>query len=142
MRYIYGLCAAVLISAFASSASAVLPFQQEFKKEYIDNLKDKKFAEELNKSDVKCLVCHQGKNKKNRNPFGTEVAKLLTKKDQKNTEKISAALKKVLAMHVDPKNPKSETYLDRLQAGQWPGGKLEDLKKEPKKGAGPEEKKE
>jgi hypothetical protein len=142
MRYIYGLCAALVISAMASPAHAVLQFQQAFKKDYIDSLKDKKFAEELNKSDVKCLVCHQGKNRKNRNVFGLEVAKLLTKKDAKNTEKINAALKKALAMHVDPKNPKSETYLDRLQAGQWPGGKLEDLKKDPKKGAGAEENKE
>jgi hypothetical protein len=88
-------------------------------------------------------VCHQGKaSKKNRNAFGAEVAKLLTKKDIKDHEKIAAGLKKALAMHVDPKDPKSETYMDRLQAGKWPGGTLEDLKKEPKKGAGAQEKKE
>ena len=39
-------------------------------------------------------------------------------------------------MHVDPKNDKSETYLERLNKGQWPGGKLEDLKKDPPKKEG------
>jgi hypothetical protein len=131
----YLLLVPVLIG-IASPASAVLQFQLAFKKEYIDTLKDKKFAEEVNKADVKCLMCHQGKNRKNHNAFGLEVKKLLTKKDAKNTEKIAAALKKALAMHVDPKNEKSETYMDRLQAGKWPGGKLEDLKKDPKKEAG------
>ena len=39
----------------------------------------------------------------------------------------------------------SETYMDRLLASKWPGGKLEDLKKDPPKKAGeaePEAKKE
>ena len=77
--------------------------------------------------------CHQGKQKKNRNEFGKVVGKFLTKKDAKDKEKIAAGLKKALAMHVDPKNDKSETYMDRLKASKWPAGKLEDLKKEPKK---------
>src|SRR5256885_3911239 len=51
----------------------------------------------------------------------------------KDKEKIAAGLKKAFEMHVDPKNDKSETYLDRLKASKWPAGKLEDLKKEPKK---------
>jgi hypothetical protein len=144
MRYCYLLCAAAVLFALASPAGAMPSFYKEFKKDYIDSLKDKKFAEAMDKGDVKCLVCHQGKQKKNRNLFGKEVGKLLTKKDKDNTEKIAAGLKQALAMHVDPKNEKSETYMDRLKAGQWPGGKLEDLKKEPKKSgaAEPEAKKE
>ena len=132
-----------VLMAIAAPAFAVKPFYDEFKKDYLDTAKDKKFAEMVDKGD-KCLVCHQGKNKKNRNVFGQEVAKLLTKKDAKNTEKMDGAFKKVLAMHVDPKDDKSETYLDRLNSGQWPGGKLEELKKDPKKGEGAakEEKKE
>ncbi len=139
----YWLVVPVLV-AIASPAVAVKPFYDEFKKDYLDTAKDKKFAEMVDKGSEKCLICHQGKNKKNRNAFGKEVAKLLTKKDAKNTEKMDAAFKKVLAMHVDPKNEKSETYMDRLNAGEWPGGKLDDLKKEPKKGEGAakEEKKE
>jgi hypothetical protein len=145
MRSLRFLLVVPVLIAFVAPAVALPPFQIEFKKDYTDSLKDKKFAEEMNKADVKCLVCHQGKQKKNRNDFGKVVAKFLTKKDAKDKEKIAAGLKKALAMHVDPKDEKSETYMDRLLASKWPGGKLEDLKKDPPKKAGdaePETKKE
>jgi hypothetical protein len=54
------------------------------------------------------------------------------KKDSKDKEKIQAAIKKVAEMHVDPKDKKSETYLDRIKASKWPGGELKELKEEPK----------
>ena len=136
MRHCRSLLAVPVLFAMVSTAAAIGPFYDEFKKEYLVTHKDQKFAESVDKGGFKCLVCHQGaKSKKNRNAFGKEVAKLLTKKDGKNKEKIDAALKKVLAMHVDPKDKKSETYMDRLNAGKWPGaasGKLDELKKEPK----------
>jgi hypothetical protein len=44
----------------------------------------------------------------------------------------------VVAMHVDPKDKKSETYLDLIKASKWPGGELKQLMEEPKE----EEKKE
>jgi len=140
MRYCYFLCAAVVLFALASPVGAIPQFYTAFKKDYMDSLKDKKFAEAMAKSDVKCLICHQGKQKKNRNSFGKEVAKVLTKKDKSDNEKIAAGLKKALAMHVDPKDEKSETYMDRLKASKWPGGKLEDLMKDPKKDAAAEKK--
>jgi hypothetical protein len=55
------------------------------------------------------------------------------KKDLRDVEKISASIKKALEKHVDPKDEKGETYLDRLKASKWPGGELEKLKKEPPK---------
>ena len=148
MRSLKYLLVVPVLLAFVSPAAAIMPFYNEFKKEYLDKLKDQKFAEAVNKGPDKCLICHQGKaSKKNHNAFGKEfiTQKLLTKKDGKEIEKMDKAFKKVLAMRVDPKNPKSETYLQRLEKGEWPGGKLEDLKKEPKKkdgDAAPEEKKE
>jgi hypothetical protein len=138
MRYCRLLLAAPLLIAIVSPAAAVPPFYIEFKKDYLEQLKDKKFVETVDKADVKCLICHQGKQKKNRNDFGKVVSKFLTKKDAKDKEKIAAGLKKAFAMHVDPKNDKSETYLDRLKASKWPAGKLEDLKKDPKKEPGKE----
>jgi hypothetical protein len=57
------------------------------------------------------------------------------KKDLRDKEKIIASIKKVVEMHVNPEDDKSETYLDRIKAGKWPGGELEDLKKEPPEGA-------
>ena len=144
MRALKYLLVVPVLLAFVSPAAAIKPFYDEFKKDYLDNLKDKKFAEAVDKD--KYFVCHQGaKSKKNRNAFGAEVAKLLTKKDQKDTAKMDKAFKAALAMHVDPKDKKSQTYMDRLNKGEWPGGKLEDLKKEPKKKEGEaakEEKKE
>jgi hypothetical protein len=133
MRALRLLLAVPVLFALVSPAGAIPQFYAEFKKDYLDTLKDKKFAEAMQKSDVKCLICHQGKQKKNRNSFGKEVGKLLTKKDKSDNEKIAAGLKKALAMHIDPKNEKSETYMDRLQASKWPGGKLEDLMKDPPK---------
>src|SRR5215210_2833020 len=98
IRYCRYLIAAGVLIAIAAPALAIPPFQIEFKKDYLDSLKDKKFAEEMNKADVKCLVCHQGKQKKTRNEFGKIVSKFLTKKDGKDKEKIAAGLKKAFAM--------------------------------------------
>jgi hypothetical protein len=35
-----------------------------------------------------------------------------------------AALKTALALHVDPKNDKSDTYLDRVKSSKLPAGEL------------------
>jgi hypothetical protein len=61
------------------------------------------------------------------------VETLDRKKDIKNKEKIIAEIEKAVKLHVDPNDDKSETYLDRIKAGKWPGGELEELKKEPPK---------
>ena len=136
------VAASLLVVVVATQAAlAVPPFAVAFKKEYLDNNEHKEFAEEACKAPNSCLVCHQGKNRKNRNDFGKVVGKLLTKKDGKNTEKIATELKKALDMHVDPKDDKSDTYLDRVKAGKYPVGDLAELKKEPAKGAGEEEEK-
>ena len=134
MRYCRILFILPILVALVSIAKADPKFYAVFKKEYLDKHPDKKFAEAVNKADVRCLVCHQGKKlKKNRNSLGHELAKFLDrKKDLKDDKKIAESIKKVLAMHVDPKNDKSETYMDRLKASKWPGGELEELKKEPK----------
>jgi len=124
----------VIALATARPAPAVLQFYKVYEKEYLDSHTDKKYAEEVKKPSVKCLVCHQGKNRKNHNPFGKHLKGLLDrKKDTKDVEKISATLKKVLELHVDPKDEKSETYFDRIRASKWPGGELDDLKKDPPK---------
>jgi cytochrome c2 len=104
-----------------------------YKTEYLDNHKDKKYTAEVDKGTNKCYVCHQGKNRKHHNKFGQPLVDLLDrKKDANNKEKIKEALKKVVEMHVDPKDKKSETYLDRIKASKWPGGELKELMQEPK----------
>jgi hypothetical protein len=132
MRFCLLLVAASVIALVACPATQATPtIAAQFKKDFTDKLEDKKFAEELNKAPNKCFVCHQGKSRKNRNSLGHELSKLI-KKDQKDPEKISDALKKVMDMHTDPKDEKSQTYLDRLKASKWPAGDLEELKKDPK----------
>jgi cytochrome c2 len=123
----------VFVLASVRPAAAVVQFYKVFEKEYLDTHADRDFAELVNKGTNKCYVCHQGrKSKKNHNAFGKHLVELLDrKKDMKNIEKISASLKTVLAMHIDPKDATSETYADRLKASKWPGGELEELKKEP-----------
>jgi cytochrome c2 len=139
MRYV-GLrtvLALLLVVGIVRPSAAITQFYAEYKKEYLDNHPDKEYAALVNKGTNRCFVCHQGKQRKNHNAFGIHLVELLDKKEDKaNKEKIAAAIKKVVEMHVDPKDEKSETYLDRIKASKWPGGELEELKKEPPKEEG------
>jgi hypothetical protein len=127
---------ALFIFGVAQPAAGVPQFADAFVAKYVKDHPNKEFSETVMKGTNKCYVCHQGKSRKNRNAFGGEVDKLLDKKtDTKDEEKILAAFAKVLELHVDPKNDKSETYADRVKAGKLPGGDLDDLKQEPKEEA-------
>lgn len=130
LRIVFALLIAVGI---AQPSFAVLQFYMQYKKDYLDDHPDKEYAALVNKAANRCFVCHQGKkNKKNHNAFGKHLVELLdAKKDVKDKEKISAALKKVVALHVDPNDEKSETYMDRIRASKWPGGDLKSLEQEP-----------
>jgi cytochrome c2 len=132
VRFVLAL---VLAIGFARPSAAIVQFNMQYKKDFLNDHPDREYAELVNKGTNRCFVCHQGKkSRKNRNPFGEQLAKLLDrKKDRKDKKKISAALKKVAAMHVDPKDDKSETFLDRIKHSKWPGGELEELRKEPEK---------
>ena len=134
MRFacLFLVASAVFIFGVAQPAAGVQQFFDAFVKTYVTDHPDKKFVELVTK-DAKCHVCHKGKNRKNHNVFGEELDTLLDRKtDVKDQEKILAAFNKVLDMHVDPKNDKSETYRDRVKSGKLPAGELDDLKKEPK----------
>ncbi len=121
------------ISSLAQPAQAIKQFSNEFMKLYkVDKESEEKtdFAKAV--LEAKCYVCHQGKKKKNRNSYGTELSKLLDKKkDKKDTKKIIEALEKVAKMHTEAKDEKSPTYGELIQAGKLPGGPLADAKKEP-----------
>ncbi|HEY4234806.1 MAG TPA: hypothetical protein VGM76_15340 [Lacipirellulaceae bacterium] len=125
----------VLLISHVQRAAAFPEYFKAWQTEYLDSADhpaDPAFAEHV-KKDVKCLVCHQGmKSKENRNAYGAELAKILTKKDKKNTDKIMAALKTVGDMK--PAGGK-ETFGDLIKAGKLPGGELDTLKKEPAKSA-------
>ena len=135
MRYLTMLAAVVAVTAvvLVRPAVAVPQFQKVFFAEFLDGHGNAEFAEMV-KTDVKCFICHQGKKKKtNRNAYGKQLSELLDKKkDKKDVDKISAALKKVGDMPSNPKDPNSKTYAERIAAGKLPAAdNLEDLKVEP-----------
>jgi len=104
-------------------AAADKAFFDQFVATYVksdsEDAKDKAFAEAVEK--VKCNVCHEGKLKKNRNEYGKALGQLLSRKtDTEDKEKILAALKKVEAKRVDPKDENSPTFGDRIKAGKLP----------------------
>ena len=100
-------------------AYAIPPFKKEFDTMYVKE--GTEFAKKVD--EVKCNVCHKGTNKKERNAYGEELAKLLDRKtDMANTEKIKEALKKVGEMHSKPDDETSPTYADLIKEGKLPGG--------------------
>ena len=135
LTLLFVLALMIGVSHDVRPASAVAQFQAVFMKEYITDHKDKEFAKYV-KTKVRCHVCHQGKsvNAKNvhHNAYGKHLIDLLdSKKDVKDVDKIKAALKKVGEMHSDPKDDKSPTYAEMILKSELPGGKLEDVKKDP-----------
>ncbi len=67
---------------------------------------------------VKCGVCHMGKKKKPRNPYGVVLDKLVGKKNQKDAKAIDGALTKAAATKITKDG--KETYGDLLKAGKLP----------------------
>ena len=122
-----------LSCGLTSSAVAVKQFQTEFYRLYdIDGKAEQPtdFAKTVLKA--KCFLCHKGKKKKNHNLYGQELEQLLDKKkDAKNPEKIALAIQKVAKLRTDPKDKKSPTYGELIQAGNLPGGSLKEAKKDP-----------
>lgn len=117
--------------AFVRPAQAIPQFQKEFLTLYASD-KTTEFAKEAKKAG--CFLCHQGKLRKNHNPYGIHLVDLLDKKaDMKKPEKIVEALKKVESLHSVEGDEKSPTYAELIKEGKLPGGSLEDAKKEPAK---------
>jgi hypothetical protein len=107
----------------APRAIADKAFRDQFVEVYVkpdsSDPKDKAFADAVEKA--KCNICHEGKLKKNRNDYGKALGELLSRKtDTENKEKIVAALKKVEAKPLNPKDEKSPTFGDRIRAGKLP----------------------
>jgi hypothetical protein len=121
-----------LVTMAAERAAATLPFQKAFVREYVTDRDDPEFAT-LVQRNAKCNVCHQGtKSRKNLNPYGAELAKLLNyRTDNHDGEKIAAALQEVAALPADPSRTDGPTYGERIAEGELPAGNLESLQREP-----------
>ena len=110
--------AGALLLAFvvmsAGQAQARPAFVGVFKKAYPELAKSKDVK-------VNCAVCHNSKDnkkKKHRNNFGVALKDALGKKNEKDKEKVAAALKKISdkKSHVEGK-----TFGDLIAAGKLPG---------------------
>jgi hypothetical protein len=109
---------------------AVPAFAKAFTARVTDKSKNTDFVTAA--TAAKCNICHfatpESKSKKQKNDFGKEVAKHLSKKNYTKTltdergavtvsKEFDAAFAKVMAA----KNPKGETYQSRVDAGKLPG---------------------
>ncbi len=95
-------------------AEARPKFVGVFKKTYPELAKNKEIK-------INCAVCHntkENKKKKHRNNYGVALKTVLGVKNEKDKEKIAAALKKIEAekSHVEGKN-----YGDLIADGKLPG---------------------
>ena len=101
------LVGALLFSTF-DTAQARPNYRKVFLKKY-PKVKDAKKA--------KCNICHMGKKKKPRNPYGKVLEKLIKKKE-KDTKKIDAGLKKAEKLKLNKKDKK--TIGEILKEGKLP----------------------
>ena len=107
------------VTVLSGQVAADARFGKEFKRKYVE--RDTPYAELV--GEAKCHLCHKGKKKKDLNPYGAELAKLLDRKaDKKNKEKIHEALEKVAEIRIDPEDPDSPTYGELIEQGELPGG--------------------
>ncbi len=134
-----GLCLLVgfFVLGTGHSALAFKQFYDQWVERYVDESdesdENKEFIQVVTGKKTKCLVCHRGKKKKNRNAYGRHFAELLTKEDKKDTEKIVEALRQVGALPSDPEADEETvvTFDELIAKRQLPGGDLEDLQQEP-----------
>jgi len=116
------VCLVIAVAASPREAVAIKQFSDQFKEVYVKE--GTPLAAEV--ETAKCNVCHKGKNKKDRNPYGEALAKLLDKKEDKdNVEKIRAALATVAKESSDPANPDAATFGALIEEGKLPGGSPE-----------------
>ena len=69
----------------ARPAHAIKPFSVEFTGKYVKKESKEEADQDFAKlvAEAKCNVCHMGKSKKDRNPYGVELSKMLDKKADK-----------------------------------------------------------
>ena len=113
-----------VVAAFCMpSASALPPFNKEWKAKYVEGNSNAKFVEAVEME--KCNVCHKGMNKKDRNDYGQVVAKFLTKKKYNEIKDDEAVAKKYildgLKSAEGEKSKSGKTYGELFKAGQLPG---------------------
>lgn len=124
MKKLSVLLACLVLVFSAAPAWAIPPFNEAFKKEYVKPgtpLADKVM-------EVKCNVCHMGKEKKEKNEYGKAVGKYLKKADftgdakkfDPKSEEGLKALADGLKSAEAEKSSGGKSYGDLIKAGELP----------------------
>jgi hypothetical protein len=113
----------VTIAWSVQSASALPPFNMEWKAKYVEGNSNAAFVEAVN--TAKCNVCHEGTSKKMHNAYGKVVQKYLTKSKYNEIKEDEAAGKKYILEGLQKaeaeKGPNGKTYGELLKGGSLPG---------------------
>ncbi len=112
-----------LIGFTASPAMAVKEFKDAFKAKYVkpDSTDANDVALAGAFDQASCTVCHApGDDRKIRNDYGKQLAKLLSKEDKKNRAKILAAMDVVAKLKSNPADPASPTFGEKIASGKLP----------------------
>ena len=115
-----------LVGLTAAPALAVKEFKDAFQAKYIkpDSSQANDVALASAFDQASCAVCHAaGDNKKLRNDYGKQLAKLVTKADKKNKAKIEGALDAVAKLKSKPADPASPTFGEKIANGKLPAAK-------------------
>jgi len=112
-----------LIGFSASPALAVKEFKDAFQAKYVKpdstEANDVALAQAFQRAS--CAVCHAGgNNKKIRNDYGKELAKLVHKEEKGNAAKIAAALDTIAKLKSKPGDASSPTFGERIASGKLP----------------------
>jgi len=114
------------IGFMVAPALAVKEFKDAFQAKYIkpDSTEPNDVALAAAFDKAGCTVCHApGDNKKIRNDYGKELAKLLSKADKKNKAKIKDALDTVAKKKTKPSDSASPTFGEKIASGKLPAAK-------------------
>ncbi len=111
-----------LIALTATPASAVKEFKDAFQSKYVKAnstaANDASLAAAVEQAG--CTICHVGENKKIRNAYGKQLAKLITKRDKQNKAKIVKAMDTVAQMKSKPGDTNSPTFGEKISSGKLP----------------------
>ncbi len=111
-KIVYGICCLALVLGTAMQTSEARPkYLAEFKEKYpgVEGL-----------DEVKCNVCHEGKDKKNKNGYGIAFGTTLNAKNCKDSEVIQKAL---VGTEAKPSAVSGKTFGDLLKENKLPGSK-------------------
>lgn len=136
-KYLTMALAAGILFASNSPALAFLEFYKQWVEIHVDETDTSTEAQEFRKlvtdPKTRCLVCHQGKLKKNHNPYGQHFVGVIDKTHKKDVQKIKDTINDVAKKKSDPEDSGSKTYAELLKEFKLPGGTLEELQAEPPK---------